>query len=106
MLVPRVPTVPRLCLRPPIQPGSNPKTPRISYEGGHDIASWLQFLGEHTELKLQDVLDQTLGHALLQGCLGPGASGSNRGVQAALKGVRDGAFGLRAAFFLKVGPKP
>ncbi|CAE7811621.1 unnamed protein product, partial [Symbiodinium sp. CCMP2456] len=36
---------------------SNDKPVVISYEGGHDIASWLQFLGEHTELKLQDVLD-------------------------------------------------
>ncbi|OLQ14830.1 Galacturonosyltransferase 8 [Symbiodinium microadriaticum] len=58
-----IPVIKLLVKKPPEDDGldhSNDKPVVISYEGGHDIASWLQFLGEHTELKLQDVLDQNL----------------------------------------------
>ena len=35
----------------------NDKPEVISYEGHHHLPGWLEFLSEHTELKLQEILD-------------------------------------------------
>ena len=35
----------------------NDKPVVISYEGHHHLPGWLEFLSEHTELKLQEILD-------------------------------------------------
>lgn len=36
---------------------SNDKPVVISYEGSHSLPGWLQFLSEHTDLNLQEILD-------------------------------------------------
>lgn len=50
----------KLLIKTPVTEDSletNDKPTVISYEGGHHIAGWLEFLGHHTDLNLQDVLD-------------------------------------------------
>ena len=48
-----------LVKKPPAEDSfeSNDKPVVISYEGSHSLPGWLQFLSEHTDLNLQEILD-------------------------------------------------
>ena len=54
-----IPVVKLLIKKPPAEDSyeSNDKPVVISYEGSHSLPGWLQFLSEHTDLNLQEILD-------------------------------------------------